>query len=120
MSQSNTDAVAFVLILAVPTFYYLALCKIFFETCFNIKIHPYTIFLQHIYEQKHFLTSSGSSIAYINHQAVHLTCENFVKNEKSNFENVISISRSFNVNREILEPFLITIVFIKLENLKYF
>lgn len=47
-----------VLILAVPTFYYLALFKNVFETCLNIKISLDTISPKQMHEEKHPLTSS--------------------------------------------------------------
>ena len=59
-----------------PTFYYLALFKTFFETCLNIKISSDTISTKQIHEEKHPLTSWGSTIASTNHQAVAPTCKN--------------------------------------------
>ena len=63
----STGAVAFVVILAVPTFYYLAVFKALFENFICIKISLDTISLKQIHEEKHPLTFSGSTIGYINH-----------------------------------------------------
>ena len=116
MSQSNTGAVAFVLILAVPIFWYLTLFKNVFETCLNIKISLDTVSLKQIHKENHPLTSLGSTIASINQEPVNPTC----KNEKSTIQKIMVISRSSSIKCKIRKELLITRVFLKIGNLKYF
>ena len=63
MSQSNTGAVAFVLILAVPIFWYLSLFKNVFETYFNISRRAESALLRCLSSRTSRLEMKGSAFS---------------------------------------------------------